>query len=73
MEEGTGGVHRDHPGNFSTVKFGRDEAGTAGATGREETRPAPARGVQTYGPEDTWKTARPNCAETSSCTAPRCS
>jgi len=74
MEEGdTRGVNRDHPGKFSTIKFGRGEACTAAASGREETCPTPARGDQTDGTEDTWKTACPNCVEASGraeCTAP---
>lgn len=74
MEAGTGGVHRHHTSEFSTVKCGWGEAGTAAASGRKETCPAPARGVQTCGPEDTWETACPNCVKTSACaerTAPR--
>lgn len=76
MEESTGNVHRDHPGKFSTVKFGWDKAGTTGAPDRKETCSAPSRGFQTYGPEDTWKAACPKCVKTSACadcTTPGCS
>ena len=73
MEEDTSSVNRGHAGKFSTIKFSRGEACTAGASDREETCPAPARGNQTHSTEDTWKTACPNCVEASGraeCIAP---
>ena len=74
MEEDTRSVHRDYPGKFSTVKYSWGEASTACASDREETCSAPTSGNETYGPEDTRKTARPNCVKTTcsaECTAPR--
>jgi hypothetical protein len=75
MEEGTRSVHRDYPSKFSTGKCGWGEASTAGASRREETCSAPASGNETYGAEDTRKTAHPDCVKTgcayAECTTPR--